>query len=244
MNKDPISNEELRSLNAILRTKALTSAVLPAILPLFICACIAFIAASFFQSHGTPFPAQQKDSSFEILQQLRENSELAVLNVTIEKLAVYTSDHQNNGFDFSALITNEKKFCSIPVEISLQFGYDLSELSANDITIDDNDEMNRSIEIRLPQPHIINSGYSLKYHDENTHKKPFCAAESGWIFKDSREVEHGLKEAIRHQAYQEVLKENWLPIFGKDVQQSTEFFFTNFLKSLGYQTVIIVSRKS
>ncbi len=113
MSKDSTpNNEELRSLNAILRTKSLTSMLQPVVLPLFFLALIAFIGINFYTSHKTLFATPKKDSAFDIVKQLRDNHELAVLDVTIEKLAVYSSEHQNNSFDFSAWLTNKKQFCS------------------------------------------------------------------------------------------------------------------------------------
>ena len=237
---DSQTQEELRSLNATLRMHSLTSTIMPILLALFIVTIVVFIWVSYSSRWGID-DLPHRDSAYDIVRQLRETPELAVLHVNIEKLAVYDSEHQNAQWRIADFLENKKAFCSIPVEISINFGYDLSELSARDITIDDAYPERKSIEIRLPKPRILDSGYSLKYHIGDAQKKPFCSSESGWIFKDYQNVSHGLKEAIRYQAYRDVLDENWLPIFGKEVQRSTELFFIGILRHLGYQNVIIVA---
>ena len=247
------------AINGVLRLMTLNSLLKTILLPLFVVTGLVWL---FYTLRGPWNPvtptATSRETSFSVAEQLRESADLVTLELTIDRLAVYDSEVQttvDRGIaprirDF---FKNSKTVCAIPVRIVLRYGYDLNELSARDILIDDSDPQNRSIEIHLPKPGLITSGYNLEYYvyekgndgetDYNaTFGNPFCVNESGRIFTDRNEVSHGLKEQIRHQAYVEALRQDFLTDLGNEVRDSAKLALETILRGLGYRHVIIVTK--
>ena len=97
----------------------------------------------------------------DILGLLKEETDLVTTEVKISKLAIYdTSKSEHFRFtDISTWKYGDRK-CIIPVEITVKYGYNLKELSVNDVKISDD---STAVYVMLPKPKIIDSGYNLYY---------------------------------------------------------------------------------
>ena len=172
-------------------------------------------------------------TSADILGLLKEETDLVTTEVKISKLAIYdTSKSEHFRFtDISTWKYGDRK-CIIPVEITVKYGYNLKELSVNDVKISDD---STSVYVMLPKPKIIDSGYNL-YYD----RKQVVAISTG--LRSS--IGHETEEELRKKAYDQVIKK------GDDIKRQVEgdieknavVLVEAMVKSLGFQDVTVVTK--
>ena len=172
-------------------------------------------------------------TSADILGLLKEETDLVTTEVKISKLAIYdTSKSERFRFtDISTWKYGDRK-CIIPVEITVKYGYNLKELSVNDVKVSDD---STSVYVMLPKPKVIDSGYNL-YYD----RKQVVAISTG--LRSS--IGHETEEELRKKAYDQVIKNNddiKRHVEG-DIEQNAVLLIENMVKSLGFKDVTVVTK--
>lgn len=172
-------------------------------------------------------------TSADILGLLKEETDLVTTEVKISKLAIYdTSKSERFRFtDISTWKYGDRK-CIIPVEITVKYGYNLKELSVDDVKVSDD---STSVYVMLPKPKVIDSGYNL-YYD----RKQVVAISTG--LRSS--IGHETEEELRKKAYDQVIKNNddiKRHVEG-DIEQNAVLLVENMVKSLGFKDVTVVTK--
>ena len=169
----------------------------------------------------------------DILGLLKEESDLVTTEVKISKLAIYdTSKSEHFRFtDISTWKYGDRK-CIIPVEITVKYGYNLKELSVNDVKISDD---STSVYVMLPKPKIIDSGYNL-YYD----RKQVVAISTG--LRSS--IGHETEEELRKKAYDQVIKkgDDIKRNVESDIEKNAVTLVESMVKSLGFKDVTVVTK--
>lgn len=177
---------------------------------------------------STPVP-----TSADILGLLKEETDLVTTEVKISKLAIYdTSKSEHFRFtDISTWKYGDRK-CIIPVEITVKYGYNLKELSVNDVKISDD---STSVYVMLPKPKIIDSGYNL-YYD----RKQVVAISTG--LRSS--IGHETEEELRKKAYDQVVKkgDDIKRQVESDIEKNAVVLVESMVKSLGFKDVTVVTK--
>ncbi|MBR3092447.1 MAG: DUF4230 domain-containing protein [Bacteroidaceae bacterium] len=177
---------------------------------------------------STPVP-----TSADILGLLKEETDLVTTEVKISKLAIYdTSKSEHFRFtDISTWKYGDRK-CIIPVEITVKYGYNLKELSVNDVKISDD---STSVYVMLPKPKIIDSGYNL-YYD----RKQVVAISTG--LRSS--IGHETEEELRKKAYDQVIKkgDDIKRNVESDIEKNAVTLVESMVKSLGFKDVTVVTK--
>ena len=177
---------------------------------------------------STPVP-----TSADILGLLKEETDLVTTEVRISKLAIYdTSKSEHFRFtDISTWKYGDRK-CIIPVEITVKYGYNLKELSVNDVKISDD---STSVYVMLPKPKIIDSGYNL-YYD----RKQVVAISTG--LRSS--IGHETEEELRKKAYDQVIKkgDDIKRNVESDIEKNAVTLVESMVKSLGFKDVTVVTK--
>ena len=177
---------------------------------------------------STPVP-----TSADILGLLKEETDLVTTEVKISKLAIYdTSKSEHFRFtDISTWKYGDRK-CIIPVEITVKYGYNLKELSVNDVKISDD---STSVYVMLPKPKIIDSGYNL-YYD----RKQVVAISTG--LRSS--IGHETEEELRKKAYDQVIKkgDDIKRNVESDIEKNAVTLVESMVKSLGFKDVTVATK--
>ena len=177
---------------------------------------------------STPVP-----TSADILGLLKEETDLVTTEVKISKLAIYDTS-KSEPFRFTDISTwkyGDRK-CIIPVEITVKYGYNLKELSVNDVKISDD---STSVYVMLPKPKIIDSGYNL-YYD----RKQVVAISTG--LRSS--IGHETEEELRKKAYDQVIKkgDDIKRNVESDIEKNAVTLVESMVKSLGFKDVTVVTK--
>jgi len=100
----------------------------------------------------------------DIVGLIKNEADLVTTEVTIQKLALYDSSKSER---FSITDPNTWKFgerkCIIPVEVKVKYGYDLQQLSVEDVKVADD---STAVYVMLPKPKVIDSGYNTVYRQK------------------------------------------------------------------------------
>ena len=170
------------------------------------------------------------DRRYQILSQLQQSADIVTTEVKIRKIAIYDSS-KNEHFrwtDPSTWKIGEQKSV-IPVEVTIKYGYDLREISVEDIKIAD-DSM--AVAIFLPKPKIIDAGYNAKI-DEGSITNISTGLRS--------KIGHEMQEEIRRKGYESVLKEDISSIVGSEVENNAKTLFESIIRSMGWEDVQILT---
>lgn len=161
-----------------------------------------------------------------ILSELKQNADIATTEVKIRKVGIYdTSKGKKDGLIEKLKIGDRK--CIIPVEITITYGYDLRDMSIDDVKITDD---STEVAIFLPKPKIIDTGYNLMIEDES----PINITTG---LRD--EIGHELEEEVRKKTYEEALKEDLWPIVGQEVEHNAKILIESMVQKLGWNNVKI-----
>lgn len=163
-----------------------------------------------------------------ILSELKQNADIATTEVRIRKIAMYDSRKKES---FELLEPSTWKYgdriCIIPVEVTITYGYDLRDISIDDVKISDD---STEVAIFLPKPKIINAGYNLTIEEGS-------ATNITTGMRD--EIGHELEEEVRKKGYEAVLKEDLWSEIGKEVEHNAKTLIENIVKNLGWNDVKI-----
>ncbi len=157
-----------------------------------------------------------------ILSTIQQEADLVVTEVTIRKIAYYDSSRHEH---FSITNPSTWKYgdrkCIVPVEVKIKYGYDLRELTLENVKV--NDSL-RILEVTLPQPKVIDAGYEASVDDD----KVVCISTG---LRDK--VGHETIENIRTQAYEAVMKEDFQELVGHDIRNNAQTLLNSLAISLG-----------
>ena len=163
-----------------------------------------------------------------LLSQIQQEADIVTTELTIRKIAIYDSNqHEHISLtDPSTWKYGERK-CIVPVEVTIKYGYDLREMTMESIKIDDE---SKGVEITLPEAKVIDSSYNT-YVDPNT----ITSISTG--LRD--EIGHETIEAVRQKAYDEVMKEDFEQIVGKEIRYNAETVLASLVRGMGFNDVRI-----
>lgn len=168
-----------------------------------------------------------------ILSSIKQKADLVTTEVKVRKLAIYDStSHEKFVLKDPRTWKYGERKCIVPVEVTIKYGYDLRDLTIDDVKLTDD---STAVVILLPRPKVIDSGYEAE-------------VEEGSVVRMSS----GLRDKISHeevdklmvQTYQAVMKEDFSEMVGKDIEHNAKVVFESIVKSLGMKNMdVIVVRK-
>ena len=169
-------------------------------------------------SSATPAPPDSE----QILGMLQSQTQLVSTVVTLRKMAIFDSET-----GFVSLNPNTwrlgRRFCIVPVDITLKYGIDLSDMSADDITRIDTSNV---VLIRLPKARILDSSFAPR-----TSRSELVTFTTG--LRDN--IGETTIQAIKTQTYNEVLEkdEQIHQQVANEIYINTKSVFRTLLQSVG-----------
>ena len=158
-----------------------------------------------------------------ILSTIKQEADLVVTEVTIRKVAYYDSSlHEHISITDPSTWKYGDRKCIVPVEVKIKYGYDLRDLTLENVKV--NDSL-RILEVTLPQPKIIDSGYEASVD----YDKVVCISTG---LRD--QVGHETIENIRTQAYKAVMKEGFQELVGHEIRNNAQTLLNSLAVSLGF----------
>ena len=163
----------------------------------------------------------------EILGILQAQSQIATTEVTIRKMGIYDSETQIASMN-PAKWKLGKRMAVVPVDVTIRYGIDLNELKESDITFIGED----SVQIRLPQPKIIDKSYNPV-----TNQDEIVTLSTGLRDK----VGETTIQQIKKMAFEEVVDQDdrFRQQLADELTHNTEAVFTSLLNAIGLQVVFI-----
>lgn len=163
-------------------------------------------------------------SQADMLSKIQQEADLVTTELTIRKVAIYDSSH-NEHIDITDPSTwkvGERK-CIVPVEVTVKYGYDLREMTMESIKIENEKHI---VLIKLPDLKVIDSSYSTEVNEDEV-----VGISTG--LRD--EIGHETVEKVRQQAYEEVMKQDFEQIVGKEIRYNTETMLNSLVRSWGFE---------
>lgn len=158
-----------------------------------------------------------------ILSTIKQEADLVVTEVTIRKVAYYDSSlHEHISITDPSTWKYGDRKCIVPVEVKIKYGYDLRDLTLENVKV--NDSL-RILEVTLPQPKIIDSGYEASVD----YDKVVCISTG---LRD--QAGHETIENIRTQAYEAVMKEDFQELVGHEIRNNAQTLLNSLAVSLGF----------
>ena len=167
-----------------------------------------------------------------ILSDIKQKADLVTTEVRVRKLAIYDSS-KHEKFELRDPRTwkyGERK-CIVPVEVSIKYGYDLRDLTIDDVKLTDD---STAVVILLPEPKVIDAGYEAKVDDNDVVRMA-----SGLRDK----ISHEEVEELMERTYKEVMKEDFTELMNKDLEHNAKTLFASIVKSAGMRNVDVVVRR-
>ncbi len=163
----------------------------------------------------------------EILGMMQEQSQIATTEVTIRKMAIYDSDTQIASLN-PAKWKLGKRVCVVPVDVTIRYGIDLTELKESDLQFVGED----TLEIRLPKAKIIDKSFNPV-----TNQNEIVTLSTG--LRD--EVGEATIQKIKNMAFDEVVNHDldFQKQLSAELTHNTEAVFTSLLEAVGLHPVFI-----
>lgn len=168
-----------------------------------------------------------------ILSGIKQKADLVTTEVRVRKLAIYdSSKHEKFVLGDPRTWKYGERKCIVPVDVTIKYGYDLRDLTIDDVKLTDD---STAVVILLPRPKIVDSGYEAK-------------VEEGSVVRMSS----GLRDRISHeevdqlmeQAYRAVMAEDYTELIDKDIENNAKVVFASIVKGFGMKNMdVIVHRK-
>ena len=168
-----------------------------------------------------------------VLSHIKQKADLVTTEVRVRKLAIYdSSKHERfEWIDPKTWKYGERK-CIVPVDVTIKYGYDLRELTVDDVKLTDD---STAIVILLPAPKVIDAGYNAKVEE-----KDIVRMSSGLRDK----ISHEEVDQLMEKAYKAVMEEDFTEQVNTDIENNARVVFASIVKSIGIQnTDVIVHRK-
>ena len=167
-----------------------------------------------------------------ILSEIKQRADLVTTEVRVRKLAIYDSS-KHEKFELADPRTwkyGERK-CVVPVEVTIKYGYDLRDLSIDDVKLTDD---STAVVVMLPRPKVVDSGYEAKVEERD-----IVRMSSG--MRDR--ISHEETDRLMQMAYEEVMKEDFSELIDRDIEHNAKTLFAAIVKSLGMRNVDVVIRR-
>ena len=163
----------------------------------------------------------------EILGMMQEQSQIATTEVTIRKMAIYDSDTQIASLN-PAKWKLGKRVCVVPVDVTIRYGIDLTELKESDLQFVGED----TLEIRLPKAKIIDKSFN-----PITNQNEIVTLSTG--LRD--EVGEATIQKIKNMAFDEVVNHDldFQKQLSAELTHNTEAVFTSLLEAVGLHPVFV-----
>lgn len=172
----------------------------------------------------------QQPTPATILSTIKQEADLVVTEVTIRKIAYYDSSlHERVSITDPSTWKYGDRKCIVPVEIKIKYGYDLREMTLENVKVNDSLHI---IEVTLPEAKIIDSGY-----DSNVDYDKVVCISTG--LRD--DVGHETIEKIRTQAYEAVMKEDFQELVGHEIRNNAQTLLNSLALSLGFEGCTIIN---
>ena len=186
---------------------------------LAVLALVAILGAIVLTNKKVPDPP----SVATILSTIQQEADLVTTELTIRKIAYYDSSQHEQILlsDPSTWKYGERK-CIVPVEVKIKYGYDLRDMTLDNVKV--NDSL-RIIEVTLPQPKIIDSGFNSTVD----YDRVVCIATG---LRDK--VGHETIEKIRQQAYEAVMKDDFQELAGTEIRHNAQTLLNSLAISMGF----------
>ena len=186
---------------------------------LAVLALVAILGAIVLTNKKVPDPP----SVATILSTIQQEADLVTTELTIRKIAYYDSSQHEQILlsDPSTWKVGERK-CIVPVEVKIKYGYDLRDMTLDNVKV--NDSL-RIIEVTLPQPKIIDSGFNSTVD----YDRVVCIATG---LRDK--VGHETIEKIRQQAYEAVMKDDFQELAGTEIRHNAQTLLNSLAISMGF----------
>ena len=186
---------------------------------LAVLALVAILGAIVLTNKKVPDPP----SVATILSTIQQEADLVTTELTIRKIAYYDSSQHEQILlsDPSTWKYGERK-CIVPVEVKIKYGYDLRDMTLDNVKV--NDSL-RIIEVTLPQPKIIDSGFNTSVD----YDRVVCIATG---LRDK--VGHETIEKIRQQAYETVMKDDFQELAGTEIRHNAQTLLNSLAISMGF----------
>ena len=161
----------------------------------------------------------------DILGMMQEQSQIATTEVTIRKMAIYDSDTQIASLN-PAKWKLGKRVCVVPVDVTIRYGIDLTELKESDLQFVGED----TLEIRLPKAKIIDKSFNPV-----TNQNEIVTLSTG--LRD--EVGEATIQKIKNMAFDEVVNHDldFQKQLSAELTHNTEAVFTSLLEAVGLHPV-------
>ena len=167
-----------------------------------------------------------------ILSEIKQRADLVTTEVRVRKLAIYDSS-KHEKFELVNPRTwkyGERK-CVVPVEVTIKYGYDLRDLSIDDVKLTDD---STAVVVMLPRPKVVDSGYEAKVEE-----RQIVRMSSG--MRDP--ISHEEMDRLMQMAYEAVMKEDFSELIDRDIEHNAKTLFAAIVKSLGMRNVDVVIRR-
>lgn len=163
----------------------------------------------------------------EILGMMQEQSQIATTEVTIRKMAIYDSDTQIASLN-PAKWKLGKRVCVVPVDVTIRYGIDLTELKESDLQFVGED----TLEIRLPKAKIIDKSFNPV-----TNQNEIVTLSTGLRDK----VGETTIQQIKTMAFEEVVNqdEQLRKQLADELTHNTEAVFTSLLEAINLHPIFI-----
>jgi hypothetical protein len=164
-----------------------------------IAAGMLLIAATYTLSHCGRSAASETATpdSEQILGVLQSQTKIATTTVTLRKMAIY--DSQTGVVSLNpATWRLGRRFCIVPVDITLKYGIDLADMTADDISPADSAGI---VRIRLPKAHLLDSSFTP--HTDRSEIVSFAT---------------GLRDHIGETTIQQIKTQTFADVVNKDEQ--------------------------
>ena len=117
--------------------------------------------------------------------------------------------------------------CIVPVDVTIKYGYDLRELTVDDVKLSDD---STAVVILLPEPKIIDSGYEAKVEESQV-----VRMSSG--MRDR--IGHEEVDELMRRTYRAVMEQNYTEMVDEDIERNARVVFEGIVRGLGMKNASV-----
>lgn len=163
-----------------------------------------------------------------ILNNLKQRGDIVTTEVRVRKLAIYDSSQHERVVlrDPRTWKWGERK-CIVPVDVTIKYGYDLRELTVDDVKLSDD---STAVVILLPEPKIIDSGYEAKVEESQV-----VRMSSG--MRDR--IGHEEVDELMRRTYRAVMEQNYTEMVDEDIERNARVVFEGIVRGLGMKNASV-----
>lgn len=157
----------------------------------------------------------------EILGMLQKEAQIATTQVKIRRMGFLDPDSEEPDMTKPKTWKIGKRGCLVPVDITIEYGIDLTEMNESDIVIDSGNV----VRIKLPKAKKINTSY-----DDRTNPKDVIRINNGMRDEIGSHTIQNIKLMVYEEVKEDSLIENMLQ---REIVSNTKTLFRSMLKGMG-----------